>query len=131
MGTASAAAVRKAKNTGAQKWTPKSTNVHKILPFELFLRTIWPVDRTKNYMRLTGAKLHTAKHRVAGNRDPDYAEVVAVLRSEHGFEFLQHVIGDATPKWWRGVQKARGLGDMRRQLAEQQRRIAQLEMAID
>lgn len=116
---------------GLQSCPSTGTNVHLILPFELFLRTIWPSDRAKNYMRLTGAKPSTAKHRVSGKRDPDYPEIVVVLRSEHGFEFLQHIMGDSNPKWWRGVQKARGLGDMRRQLAEQQRRISQLEMAID
>lgn len=105
--------------------------MHHILPFELFLRTIWPHDRAKNYMRITHAKPSTTKHRIAGRRDPDYVEIAKILRSDHGFEFLQHVMGDANPKWWRGVQKARGLGDMRRQLAEQQRRIAQLELSIE
>lgn len=131
MSESSRAIARPSNKSRAQTCPPKGTNVRFILPFELFLRAIWPQDRTKNYMRLTGAKPSTAKHRVSGRRDPDYAEVVAVLRSEHGFDFLDHVMGDAAPKWWRNVRKARGLGDMRRQLAEQHRRIAQLEMAID
>ena len=82
-------------------------------------------------MRLTGVSTRTADYRVAGDRKPDYEEIVLVLRSEYGFDFLEHVMGDASPKWWKGVRKARGLGDLRRQLAEQQRRIAQLEMALD
>lgn len=105
--------------------------MHVILPFELFLRTIWPEDRAKNYMRLTGAKSTTAKHRVSGKRDPDYPEIAFILRSDHGFDLLEHIMGEANPKWWRGVRKARGLGDMRRQLLEQQRRIAQLELSLD
>ncbi len=89
------------------------------------------MDRTKNYMRLTGKSERAAKYQIAGESQPSYPDIVAILRSEHGFDFLEHVMGDAVPKWWRGVRKARGLGDMRRQLAEQQRRIAQLEMALD
>jgi hypothetical protein len=131
MGESSRALARTANKRGSRSCPSKGTNVHLILPFELFLRTIWPHDRAKNYMRLTGARPSTAKHRVSGKRTPDYAEIVVVLRSEHGFAFLRHIMGDAHPKWWRGVQKARGLGEMRRQLLEQQRRIAQLEMAID
>ena len=134
MGAASAGRAKSANSRGVksgpskgQKWPEK---VHRILPFELFLRQIWPQDRTKKYMHLTACAERTAKRRLSG-ADPDYAEVVAMLRSEHGFEFLEHVMGDASPKWWKGVRKARGLGDMRRQLAEQQRRIAQLEMALD
>lgn len=128
---ASRKVARTANKRGLQTCPSKGTNVHFILPFELFLRTIWPTDRAKKYMRLTGAKPSTTKHRVSGRRNPDYEEIIAIVRSEHGFEFIEHIMGDANPKWWRGVRKARGLGDMRRQLAEQQRRIAQLEMAID
>lgn len=125
------AARKKSNSPGVRPCTSKSPNVHQFLPFELFLRTIWPHDRAKNYMRLTGTGARTAKYRLSGKRLPDYAEVVAIIRSEHGFEFIQHVMGAAAPKWWKSVRKARGLGDMRRQLADQQRRIAQLEMQLD
>lgn len=120
-----------AKTERAQKCTPKRTHVRQILPFESFLREIWPEDRTKNYMRLTGAKVRTAKYRVAGKRPPDYAEIVAILRSEHGFRFLKHALGDARPQWFSGVERAKNIGDMRRRLAQQQRELAQLEMEID
>jgi hypothetical protein len=127
----SAAVVELAKTPGVRTGTPKRQNVHFILPFEQFLRTIWPADRTKNYMRLTGAKMRTAKRRLAGDGSPDYAELVAVLRSEHGFALLQHVMGDHRPQWWSGVSRAKHLGDLRKQVAEQQRKIAQLEMSIE
>jgi hypothetical protein len=105
--------------------------VHHILPFELFLRAIWPHDRAKNYMRITGAKPSTVKHRISGKRTPDYVEIVAILRSDYGYEFLDHVMGDAKPRWWRGVAKARSLSAMRKQLDEQRRRIEQLELTMD
>ena len=82
-------------------------------------------------MRLTGAKMRTAKHRIAGNRPPDYQELIAILRSEHGFAFLQFIMGGHCPAWWSGVSRAKNLGDMRRQIAQQQRRLAQLEMEIE
>jgi hypothetical protein len=40
-------------------------------------------------------------------------------------------MGDAKPKWWRGVQRARSLGTLRKEVAEHNKRIAQLELAID
>lgn len=108
--------------------------MHQILPFELFLRAVWPPDRSKNraklYARITGAKLRTAKYRFSGKRDPDYMEIVAILRSEYGFDFLKHVMGDAAPSWWATVSRARNIGDMRRQQADLHRRIAQLEMQV-
>ena len=105
--------------------------MHQILPFELFLREIWPQDRTKNYMRLTGAAQRTAKRRLSGKHPPDYAEIAAILRSEYGFHLLQHIMGDARPKWFSGIERARSIGELRRRVAEQQRQLAQFEMAIE
>jgi len=119
------------------KFTPRKNapskvqNLHHLLPFELFLREIWPEDRTKNYMRLTGAKLDTAKRRLSGRHPPDYEEIAAILRSEHGFKFLQHIMGDARPSWFASVTKAKDIGALRRQVAEQQRRLTQMEMGLE
>jgi hypothetical protein len=119
-----------AKTAGVKVGPSKGQAVHHILPFEQFLREIWPTDRTKNYMRLTGAKMRTAKRRFAGHT-PDYQEVVAILRSEYGFAFMQYIMGEHRPQWWSSVSRAKHLGDLRRQVAEQQRKIAQLEMQIE
>lgn len=106
--------------------------VHQILPFELLLREIWPQDRTKNYMRATGAAEKTAKRRVGGKHPPKgYEEIVALLRSEQGFRFLKRMMGDARPQWFAAVERAKHLGDIRRQQAMLQRRLAQLEMEIE
>lgn len=130
MSRVESASVRKAKTPRAQLCPSKGTGVHQILPFELFLQAIWPTDRIKNIQRVTRKSVRAIKYQLAG-RPPGYEDIVAILRSDHGFELLEHVMGDHRPPWWRNVRKARGLGDMRRQLADQQRRIAQLEMAMD
>ena len=119
------------KSTRPKSYPSKGNDVRHVLPFELFLREIWPQDRTKNYMRITGTKVSTAKHRVSGKFPPDYAEIAAILRSEHGFQLLKHIMGDARPQWFSGVERARNIGAMRRQLAEQQRKLAQFEMEIE
>jgi hypothetical protein len=121
----------KAKISGVRTVPSKGQNVRHILPFEAFLREIWPQDRTKNYMRVTGATMRTAKRRIAGNHPPDYLEIAAILRSEHGYRFLQHIMGDERPRWFSGVERAKQIGDMRRQAADHARRIAQLEMLVD
>lgn len=124
------AARETAKPRPVKSGPPKGHRVYQILPFELFLRELWPQDRTKNYMRLTGAPQRTAKRRLAG-KHPDYSEVVAILRSEYGFQFLKHLMGDARPHWFSGIERAKHLGDLRRQVAQQQRELAQLEMQIE
>lgn len=120
-----------AKSASVKSDPSKGHKIRKLLPFELFLREIWPEDRIKNYMRLTGAGFETAKRRTAGKHPPDYAEIAAILRSEHGFKFLQHIMGDARPSWFASVSKAKDIGALRRQLAEQQRRLTQMEMGLE
>lgn len=130
MGQTVSAVVEPREYRRAKICTPKGNKLRHILPFELFLREIWPEDRTKNYMRLTGAKLRTAKHRVSGEFPPGYEEIAAILRSEHGFKFLKHIMGDARPEWFSGIERAKDIGSLRRSIAEQQRKLAQFEMGV-
>jgi hypothetical protein len=127
----SAARSKKANPKGARSCPPKGNAVHHMLPFERWARAAWPQDGAKNLGRLIKRSLRTCKYQLAGTRDPSYADVIALLRSEHGFSFLQFMMGDAEPAWWRGIAKARGLASLRKQLADAQRRIAQLEMDFE
>ena len=109
----------------------KGGTLHHILPFERFLREIWPADRTKNYMRLTGAKQSTAKQRVRGKFAPDYSEIVAILRSDYGLDWIEHALGEHRPAWFSDFKRAKNIGETRKLQAQLQRRIAQLEMEIE
>lgn len=131
MGESLRAAIDFVKSTPVKSDPSKGQKVRKLLPFELFLRELWPEDRIKNYMRLTGAGFETAKRRTAGKHPPDYEEIAAILRSEHGFKFLRHIMGDARPAWFASVTKAKDIGALRRQVAEQQRRLTQMEMGLE
>lgn len=125
------ATVANDKTVRARSYPSAGTKVRKILPFELFLREIWPEDRTKNYMRVTGAKPSTAKLRVRGKRLPDYTEVVAILRSKHGYEWIKHALAGDRPEWFTAFERAKTIGETRKMQAELQRRLAQLEMQIE
>jgi hypothetical protein len=125
------AVTRETTNPERAKNCPSGrNNLHHILPFERFLREIWPADRTKNYMRLTGAKQSTAKQRVRGKFAPDYAEIAAIIRSEHGYEFIKHILGDVRPEWFTAIERAKNIGETRKLHAQLQRRLAQLEMDV-
>jgi hypothetical protein len=130
MRESSPAKARKANSQGARSCTKSGTSVHHILPLALWARSVWPLKPVANLRALTGRSIRTTKYQLGG-RDPSYADVVALLRSEHGFSFLQHLMGDATPAWWRGLSRVRSLASLRKQIAEQQRRLAQLELELD
>lgn len=130
MRTESVARAEKANQPRAKNCTPKCNTLHPILPFEQFLRAVWPVDTAKKASRITGKSLRMVKYQLAGS-DPKYRDIVAIIRSEYGYAFLQHVMGNADPAWWRGVQKAKSIGAIRRDVAEQNKRLAQLELLTE
>lgn len=105
--------------------------MHHILPFERWAHTAWPLKPSAQLHAITRKSARTIKYWLAGERAPSYDDLVAILRSEDGFSLLQHLMGEARPKWWRGIAKARSLGAMRRELDAQRRRIEQLELSID
>lgn len=120
-----------ANSARAKICPPKGNSLHHILPFERFLREIWQTDRMKNYMRLTGAKPSTAKQRVRGKFAPDYSEIVMILRSQHGWEWIKHALGDDRPEWFASVERAKNISETRKAHATLSRRIAQLEMQVE
>lgn len=131
MRESSAVRAEKANSGSARTCIRKCTPVHQILPFERWAHSVWPVKPASNLRAIMRRSLRTIRYQLSGKRKPDYDDVVALLRSEHGFSFLQHVMGDAHPPWWRGIAKVRSLATMRKQIDEQRRRIEQLELEIE
>jgi hypothetical protein len=114
------------------KVPPTISEKAKPLPtFVEFCRKEWPRNRAAGYMEAANCKLETAKRRTSGKHRPGYEEIGALLRSEHGFSFLEHIFADEPPGWFSSFRKAKDIGDMRRQLAEQQRRLTQMEMGLE
>jgi hypothetical protein len=127
----SAQPAKKANLPSAKPCPSKGTPVHHILPFERWARQVWRQDRAKSLSAIIRRSLRTCKYRIKGTRKPDYDDIAALLRSEYGFSFLEHLMGEASPAWWRGIAKAQSLAATRKQLAEAQRRIAQIELEFD
>ncbi len=123
-------APRKANRPGAQSCTRKGTSVHYILPLERWARAVWPQKPVDNLKAITGRSVRTIKYQLRG-RPLSRDDIVALLRSEHGFSFLQYLMAGADPLWWKGIVRVRSVATLRRQIAEQQKRLAQLEFEID
>jgi hypothetical protein len=68
---------------------------------------------------LLGIEERTARHRLAGTRQYDFADVVRLLRSDVGLEVLKAMMGDSKtwPKWFRlclrQIKDAKALTDLR------------------
>jgi hypothetical protein len=64
-------------------------------------RTLWPRKTAAELAELTGASLRTAERWLAGQRPLSTDALAALIRSEHGLDFLSALMADAEPAWWR------------------------------
>jgi len=69
---------------------------------------------------------------MAGTREFAVDELAALLRSEHGFQFLVDVMADAAPAWWRLCRPLMTAADAQRMQVAARRKIKQaLEQVLD
>lgn len=76
---------------------------------------------------LLGLSERAAKHRLATSRPYTVAELQIILQSEDGFDFLNALMEDAQPKWWWWAKRVMATAERRRQAAEIDQEILQLE----
>jgi hypothetical protein len=63
-------------------------------------RSLWPRKTAAELAGLTGASLRTAERWLAGERELSTGALAALIRSEHGLDFLVALMADAEPAWW-------------------------------
>jgi hypothetical protein len=79
-------------------------------------QALWPRKTAAELALRSGASVRTCE-RWIGERCGLSAEALAeLLRSEDGLKFLEAVMGDARPKWWRMFRRQIERGQIRRDL---------------
>lgn len=91
------------------------------------LRAVFHRKTWAELIAITGVSERMAKHRMSQSRPYTADEIAALLRSEHGLNFLVAVMGDADPQWWRTVKRAFAIGTARREKQRLQDAINELE----
>jgi hypothetical protein len=66
-------------------------------------RSVWPRKTAIELATLTGASVRTAERWLAGDRALSADALAALIRSEHGLDFLVALMSGAEPAWWRRV----------------------------
>lgn len=75
--------------------------------FPAAIDAMYPKDAGYQLSLLTGFLDRTCYRYAAGDRRATADIVRAILRSEQGGAFLDLVMADAMPAWWRAIQRAR------------------------
>lgn len=94
------------------------------------LQAIWPLKRDMRLAAITGATDKTARNWLASQpRAAISGDAIAkLLRTEDGLQVLEAIMGDARPAWWRKVQRASRLANLRVSIAKQEQAIRQMEL---
>lgn len=111
-------------NSGVDKVTPNfsaSTPIQQVLT-----ETVKHLAGPKPWVflaKLLGLSDDTAKNRMKGSREFTAEELAALLRSEHGYEFLLAIADGYEPRWLRICRPLMELAEVKRAQAAARRKL--------
>lgn len=123
----------KVPNGGAVSGFPKSEADFTYLKrISAILKAFWPVKTAANVAFLTHVSERSVKFWLAGETRMSLENIVALLKTDAGFEILEAVLGpDCKAEWWLVTQTAQDVRKMRKEIKKQEDRIALRRAQID
>ena len=105
------------------------------IPFEKItniLRAMWPKKTAANVAYLTGVSERAVQFWLAGETRMSLENVVALLKTEAGYEILEAILGDdCRAEWWIVTRTAWDVRKMRKEIKKQEDRIAARRAQLD
>ncbi len=95
------------------------------------LRAAWPKKTASYVAHLTGTNERAVQFWLAGNTRMSMDAVVALLRTDAGYDILESVMGDCKAEWWLVTQTAQDVRKMRKEIQKQEDRIAHRRAQLD
>lgn len=118
---------------GGEKYCTKSAI--SFAAFDKFLKVIraaWPQKTAAHVAHITGTSERTVQFWLAGSTRMSIDAVVALLRTEAGYEILNAVMGDdCKVEWWLVTQSAQDIRKSRKAIKREQERIAVTRAQLD
>lgn len=90
-------------------------------------RILWPAKTDLELSAITKASDRTCRYWLSRKTDLSADALAELLRSEHGLKFIEAIIGDARPKWWRAFKQSTELGLLRQRQEELRRELERVE----
>lgn len=100
-----AIATEKSNLVGAQTFTRSHTSLHLTERLMRVAHRLWEHKPAANLIARAGVSERQAKYLLARKRGISAEALAALLRSEDGLEFLEAVMGDARPYWWKAFKR--------------------------
>lgn len=125
MGTVSSISGTRATGTDLGA-TPERRDLQWFGPFIAVARALWPVKTAQNLAHKTQVSERAASFWLAGKYDMSLDAARALLRSEDGYAFPVALMGDCDARWWQRVKLRYDSGKLKREIAAQQKHLAEL-----
>ncbi len=131
MGRASPA-LRGIANSGPER---SFQNTESSLPSNSLLmrvaRSLWPLKTDLALAERTGASDRMCRYWLASKYSLSADDVCDLLRSDDGLQFLEAIMGDAKPIWWKRMKASANRAALRRAQKVLQKQIDQMEMELE
>jgi hypothetical protein len=124
------AAAGMANGRGANDCKFAATPLHPIDAVMHTARILWPVKTSVNLSIKSGASERACAYWLARKHDMTSEALAALLRSEEGLNFLEAIMGNARPLWWKAFKRRLRRAKLRSDIQELQREL-ELEDAAD
>jgi hypothetical protein len=126
-------ATAKGANGGAvMDCTRSETDFTSVKRIALILKAFWPVKTAANVAYVANVSERSVKHWLAGETRMSLENIVALLKTDAGFEILEAVLGkDCKAEWWVVTQSAQNIRKSRKAIKREQERIEQTRAQLD
>lgn len=132
MGVVSITTRQPSKSTGEKFFTKSAVSFVAFEKMVAVIRAAWPKKTAAYVAHLTGTNERTVQFWLAGNTRMSFDAVVALLRTEAGYEILNAVMGEeCKAEWWIVTRAAQDIRKSRKAVKQAQDRIAATRAQLD
>jgi len=132
MGRASQISAKAANQGGEADFGEKKRGYVAFERVANVIKYIWPKKTASNVAFLAGVSERAVQFWLAGETRMTLENVVALLRTEAGYEILEAILGDdCKAEWWVVTQTAQDVRKMRKEIKKQEDRIAARRAQLD
>lgn len=97
----------------------------------LVLRRFWPVKTAAKVAYLAGVSERSVKFWLAGETRMSLEHVIALLKTDAGYDILEAVLGDTKVEWWLVTRAAQDVRKSRKAIKREQDRISATRAQLD
>jgi hypothetical protein len=131
MSSSMAATAKLANKPNVVRFPRSEADFTTIKKISLVLRAFWPIKTAAKVAYLAGVSERSVKFWLAGETRMSLEHVIALLKTDAGYDILEAVLGDTQVEWWLVTRAAQDVRKSRKAIKREQERIAATRAQLD